>query len=247
MARYDRRMDRSTRLLVHACAWAWATGLATAAHAGTTGTSSGSDSGTSSSEGTTSSETDATTRGVDETGSCGSCEAGPGTIRFDTPSDDDSVDGPFAVRVVVTAGCTCVDCRCVEAPPEYTQLFLDTLAAGAPCYALECAWELNPTIGDHQLYSSAAFGGELEGTAIAIHVQSMAGSDSGGSLGDDGPMAPTDGGAPPPTMRSACWCWRCAVAPAAIEPRPRGLLSSAAPRSARREGSSWRRTSTSTR
>jgi hypothetical protein len=188
---------------MYRCAWLFVlvSGIAVPALAGESGSGSGESGPGSSDAGSTtagSEGTSATTHADDEsTAACGGCDPYADVIRFDSPLDDATVDGPFVVEVTVTPGCSCESCPCSEAPPEYTQLFLDTLAAGPPCYTLACSWELNPPVGAHSLYVNAVFGViEDEGTRIDIHVASMAASSDDGTPEPDphGPSSSSETG-----------------------------------------------------
>lgn len=159
----------------------------------TTTSESSSESGatTTSTDGGSESTT-STTSGADETGACSFCgelREGPGSITITAPEDGANVDAPFTVTATVTPTCDCSPCPCIELAPQYTQVFLDTVAVGAPCYQGECAWEITADVGTHTIYAAATFGpDDIVGTTIEVHVQSVAPStDDGLTTADDGP------------------------------------------------------------
>lgn len=150
---------------------------------GGTSTTSGTSTGSSSEGGTT------RTSNADEGPSCNECDEAPGSITITSPDDGANVDAPFTVTATVTPTCDCSPCPCIELAPQYTQLFLDTVAVGAPCYQGECAWEITADVGTHTIYAAATFGpDDIVGTTIEVHVQSVAPStDDGLTTADDGP------------------------------------------------------------
>ena len=167
---------------------------------GTTESGTTTDSGsttTSTDSGSDTTTTGTTTSGADETGACFTCgelREGPGEISITSPEDGASVDAPFTVTATITPTCRCEPCPCIELAAQYTQLFLDTVAVGAPCYQAECAWEITTDVGNHTLYAAATFGpDDVVGTTIQVHVQSSApGTETGNTSADDSPPATSD-------------------------------------------------------
>ncbi|HWB76752.1 MAG TPA: hypothetical protein VG755_17420 [Nannocystaceae bacterium] len=152
---------------------------------------------TSTDSGSDTTSTGTTTSGADETGACNMCgdqREGPGEISITSPGDGATVDAPFTVTATVTPTCRCEPCPCIELSAQYTQLFLDTVAVGAPCYQAECAWEITADVGNHTLYGAATFGpDDVVGTTIEVYVQSSApGTETGFTTADDGPPPTSD-------------------------------------------------------